>query len=92
MLSGGNENVGIEVLPGREELWVLGFTATGSDGSLNAGQFADVDQRWRGLYWTADPDERWRLSYRVVADGRSDVPFSVVVFADKGRLRCVLEG
>jgi hypothetical protein len=92
MLSGGDQNVGIALAPGREELWVLGYTSTGSDGTMNAGQFADIDQRWRGLHWTLDPDERWRFAYEVVSEGRPDVQFSIIVFADEGAIRCDLEG
>ena len=92
LLSGGNENVGISLPPGREEMWVLGYSATGSDGSMNAGKFSDYDQKWRGLPWRLEPDERWRLVYHIVADGRADVEFSIVIAAEGGRIRCDLDG
>jgi hypothetical protein len=92
MLSGGNENIGLTLPPGREELWIAGFTSTGSDGSMNARHFAVPHQGWRGLPWRFDTDERWRLSYRVVSEGRQDVQFSVVIIADHGELRLQLEG
>jgi hypothetical protein len=42
MLSDGDTSIGITLAPGREELWVLGYTSTGSDGNLNAGGFAPL--------------------------------------------------
>jgi hypothetical protein len=92
LLAGGNENVGIAIPPGREEMWRLGYTATGGDGAMNAGQFADYDQRWRGLPWRLEPDEHWRLVYHIVADGRPDVEFSIVIADEGGRIRCDLDG
>jgi hypothetical protein len=92
MVAGGDEHIGISLASGREELWKLGYSATGSDGTMNVGGFAVPDQRWRGLVWRFDPDERWRLTYRIVADNRPYVDFSVVMIADEGSVRCYLEG
>jgi len=92
LLTGGNESVGTTLQAGTEELWKLGYTATGSTGIMNAGGFAVEDQKWRGTPWAVDSDERWRLFYRVVARDRPDVDFSIVVYADGGHLRCQLEG
>jgi hypothetical protein len=92
MLSDGDTSIGITLPQGREELWVVGFTSTGSDGSLNAGGFAPPDQRWRGLPWQFDTDERCRLCYEVVCDDHEPVQFSIVLFADGGNLHCLLEG
>jgi hypothetical protein len=90
LLSGGDEVVGITLGPGREELWVLGATGTGSDGSMNVGGVSN--KRWRGLPWRFDEDERCRFGYEIVSDGRPPVPFSIVVYPDNGVLRCRLEG
>jgi hypothetical protein len=92
LLSGGNETVGITLPPGREELWVIGYTATGGDGTMNAGGFAVHDQRWRGLPWQVDEDERWRFVYQIVCNENPAIEFSIVLYADNGILRCVLEG
>jgi hypothetical protein len=70
---------------------VIGYTSTASDG-MHAGGFAVPDQRWRGLPWNVDPDERWRLSYEIVSEGRPTVEFSIVLYADAGILRGVLQG
>lgn len=59
LLSGGDGVIGVTLAPGREELWVLGYTATDGDGTMNAGGFAVRDQKWRGLPWQFDQDERW---------------------------------
>jgi len=92
MLQGGDEHIGISILPGREELWRVGYSGTGSDGVMSAAGFAVYDQRWRGLVWQFDPDERWRFTYRIAFDGGPDVEFSLVVTADNGHIRCDLEG
>jgi hypothetical protein len=91
MQSGGDETIGIALPPGQEELWIAGFTATGSDGSLTAGRFAIPNQRWEGTPWRFDHDERWRLSYRIVSEGRRDVAFSVVITANQDHLELRLE-
>lgn len=91
MLSDGDTSIGITLAPGREELCVLGYTSTGSDGSLNAGGFAPPDQRWRGLPWQLDADERYRLCYEVVCDDHEPAEFSIVLFADGCTLHCRLE-
>lgn len=49
MLPGRDSSIGMTLTPGTEELWVIGYTATGSDGSLQAGRFAPPNQRWHGL-------------------------------------------
>lgn len=90
--SGGDPSVGHTIGSRQEELWIIGYTATGSDGNMNAGEFAVPDQRWRGLPWRFDPDERWRLFYQIACDGRPDVEFTIVVTAADGQLRCDLEG
>jgi hypothetical protein len=56
MLSRGEESVGVSLAPGRGELWILGYTGTGSDAHMNAGGWAVRDQHWRGMPWTADAD------------------------------------
>ena len=81
----GDPLVGHTIGPGQEELWIIGYTGTGSDGIMRAGGFSD--QRWWGLPWEFDPDERWRLSYRVECDGVLDVKFSIVVTAEDGQPR-----
>lgn len=91
LLTGGDAAIGITLPPGREELWVVGYTATGTDGTLRAGGFAVDDQRWRGLPWELDRDERLRFVYRVDCDGRAPVKFSLVLYADDGVLRLVLQ-
>jgi hypothetical protein len=91
MLSDGDTSIGITLAPGREELWVLGYTSTGSDGNLNAGGFAPPDQRWRGLPWQLDADQRCRLCYEVVCDDHEPVQTSILLFADDGNLHCRLE-
>jgi len=90
LLSGGDEGVGITLGPGREELWIIGYAAAGSDGSMNAGGF--TSKRWQGTPWRLDEDERWRFGYEIVREGRRIVTFSIVVYPDNGVLRCVLEG
>jgi hypothetical protein len=89
---GGDPNAGLTIGSKQEELWIIGYTGTGSDGKMNAGGFAAPDYRWRGLPWQFDPDERWRLSYEIVCDGRPDLNFSIVVTAENGHIRCDLEG
>jgi hypothetical protein len=91
MQSGGDQTIGIALPPGQEELWIAGFTATGSDGSRTAGRFAIPNQRWEGTPWRFDHDERWRLSYRIVSEGRRDVAFSVVITANQDHLELRLE-
>ena len=91
-LAGGDGVVGVTVAAGREELWRIGYTATGSDRSMNAGGFAVSDQRWRGLPWQINPDERLRLGYEIVCERNRIVEFSIVLYPDGGRLRCKLEG
>ena len=81
----GDPLVGHTIAPGQEELWIIGYTGTGSDGIMRAGSF--TDQRWWGLPWEFDTDERWRLSYRIQCDGMPDVKFSIVVTAEDGQLR-----
>jgi len=90
MLQRGDPSVGRTIEPGQEELWVIGYTAVGSDRIMSAGGF--TSQRWQGTPWQFDSDERWRLSYRIVCDGRPDVPFSIVVTAEDGQLRLHMEG
>jgi hypothetical protein len=87
--SGGDPSAGQTIGSGQQELWIIGRTGTGSDGSMYAGAFAVPDQR--GLSWQFDPDERWRLRYQIVCDGRPDVEFSIVVTAEDGHIRCDLE-
>jgi hypothetical protein len=89
---GGDPSAGQTINPGQQELWIIGYTGTGSTGIMNAGGFAVPDQRWRGLPWRFDPDERWRLYYQIACDGRPDVEFSIVVTAEEGHIRCDLEG
>jgi hypothetical protein len=92
LVTGGDATVGLTLHPGREELWLIGYTSTGSDETMYAGGFAVADQRWRGLPWQVGPDERWRFSYQIVCDAHPAVSFSIVVYADNGTLRCTLEG
>ena len=73
MASDGDKSIGITLPPGREELWILGYTSTGSDGSLNAGRFVSPEGRWLGLPWQLDADERCRLCYEVVCDDHGPV-------------------
>jgi hypothetical protein len=89
-LSGGDGSVGVAVAPGRQELWPIGYTAPGSDGSMNAGGFAG--QRWMGTPWRIDPDERLRFGYEIIPEGHPIVRFSIVLYPDSGVLRCQLEG
>jgi hypothetical protein len=90
LLAGGDEGVGITLPPGQEELWVLGYTATAIDGSMNAGGFSN--KRWQGTPWRLDEDERWRFSYQIVYEGRPAVAFSIVLYPDAGVVRCLMEG
>jgi hypothetical protein len=92
MLSGGDSSIGITLAPKTEELWVIGCTATASDGTLNAGRFAPPDQRCRGLPWELDHDERLRLRYEIVYDSLAPIPFGVLLFAEGDTLHCKLEG
>jgi hypothetical protein len=92
MASGGDPSIGISLGPGREEQWILGYSATGSDGKMYAGGIAVPDQRWRGAPWEFQPDERWRLIYRIVAEGNPDVEFSIVLTAEHGAIHYELEG
>ena len=92
MVNDGDEHIGVSLPPGgKDELWRIGYTGTGTDGIMSAAQFAAFDQRWRGLVWRFDPDERWELLYRIVCDNRPDVEFRVVLTADQGFIRCDLK-
>ena len=92
LLSRGDSSIGITLAPGTEELWVIGYTATGSDGTLQAGRFVPPDQMWRGLPWELDYDERLRFRYEIVYDGHAPIQFTVLLFAEGDTLHCKLEG
>jgi hypothetical protein len=91
MLKGGDERIGISLPPGEQEYWVIGSTATGSDGTMSAGPFTTRDPRWRGTPWQYDPTYPWRLRYRIVTDDAPAAGFSVVMMAVDGRIRCQIE-
>jgi uncharacterized membrane protein len=91
MLSGGDERIGISLLPGEQEYWVIGSTATGSDGTISAGPWAYRDPRWGGTPWKYDPAYPWRFTYQIVADGLAAARYSVVMLAVNCRIQCKLE-
>jgi hypothetical protein len=92
-LAGGDPALGISLPAGREELWVIASTLTASDGTMSVGAFSEdsVGGRWRGLQWRLNPGDRWRFTYRIVASQQPDIPFSIVMTAVGGQVRCDLE-
>ena len=83
-LGGGDPNIGITVPAGQEELWVLGYTLTGSDGTMSSSNFASFPA---GMPWPFHPDENWTLRFQIRCDDAPDVRFEMVVKPDHGRLR-----
>jgi hypothetical protein len=92
MLNGGDATIGISLPPGRQELWMIISTGTGSDGIMSAGVFAPGYRPWYGTPWQFEQDDRWRFTYRIVADNLPNATFSVVMTAVDGHIRCDLEG
>ena len=92
MRAGGDPTIGIPLLPGQEELWVIATTATDASGIRTVGVFGPDRFGWRGTPWEFEPHDRWRFTYRIVADNAPGETFSVVMNAVDDSMRCDLEG
>lgn len=77
---------GITIMPGQEQLYVLGTTETDANGVTRAPDFTAVPPG-TPLVWTLGPKERWVLHCRVTSDERRARKFKVVISARSGHLR-----
>lgn len=93
---GGDPGIGIDLPPGREELWVVISTWIGPDGVMAAGEFAPdygtARGRWGGLPYKLAPGDRLRFVYKVLAENLPSVTFSLVMTVSGGQIQCDLEG
>ncbi len=94
--TGGDPAIGIDLSPGRQELWGPISTWIGPDGLMAAREFADGYATTRGdpsgFPYRLQPGDRLRFTYRIVADNLPHVIFSLVVTAADGHIQCDLEG
>jgi len=92
----GDPVIGIDLPPGRQELWVAISTWVGPDGVMAADEFAPEygtsRGAWGGLPYKFAPGERLRFSYKISADNLPTAAFSLVLTASVASIQCELEG
>jgi hypothetical protein len=90
LTGGGDPAIGISLLPGQEELWVI-LTTLGRPTIMAAsyGSRGEHGDAWNP--WRLEPSKEWRLSYRIVADNLPSTLFDIVMTAANGKVECELE-
>lgn len=83
--TGGDPTVGIDLPPGRQELWAPISTWIGPDSLMAAREFGAEYATTRGdpsgFPYRLQPGDRLRFMYRIVADNQPHRTFSLVVTA-----------
>jgi hypothetical protein len=88
-LTGGDPAIGISLLPGQEELWVI--LTTLSRPTVMAASYGReiMGDGWNP--WQLEPGKQWRLSYRIVTDNLPSTLFGIVMTSANGKVECELE-
>jgi hypothetical protein len=94
--TGGDPAMGIDLPPGRQELWAPISTWIGPDGLMAAREFPVGHATTRGdpngFPYRLQPGDRLRFTYRIVTNDLPPAMFSLVITAADGHVQCDLEG